>query len=184
MADYYKCENCNKFVKLINAGKGELTCCGKPMKLINEFKSSDDILDFAIKKEEEAFKFYNDWAQKVEKTWLQDVFKDFARDEQKHKEMLLKIKKGSILNKSDEKIIDLKISDYLVDLIPSPEMDYQHALIVAMKREKASFKLYTDLAKTTKDESLRSTFHILAQEEAKHKLKLETVYDKDILIWD
>ncbi|HNX99095.1 MAG TPA: ferritin family protein, partial [Candidatus Aminicenantes bacterium] len=73
-----------------------------------------------------------------------------------------------------------RIVDYLVDLVPTPGMDYQEALIIAMKREKASFRLYNDLSQLATDESLKATFLALAQEEAKHKLRLETEYETDI----
>ena len=32
----YKCEICGNIVEMIHEGKGELVCCGKPMKLIVE----------------------------------------------------------------------------------------------------------------------------------------------------
>ncbi|MBE0664574.1 MAG: rubrerythrin, partial [Candidatus Aminicenantes bacterium] len=78
------------------------------------------------------------------------------------------------------RVTDLKIVDYLVDILPTPDMDYQEALIVAMRREKASFKFYNDLAAMAEDEPMRETFLDLAQEEAKHKLRLETWYEKEI----
>jgi len=46
-----------------------------------------------------------------------------------------------------------------------------------MKREEKSLKLYNELAGKTEKGSLAKVFQILAQEEAKHKLKLETLYD-------
>ena len=60
-------------------------------------------------------------------------------------------------------------------------MDYQSALILAMKKEKAAFRLYTDLAASTEDEGIRDLFQGLAQEEAKHKLRFEVEYDDDFL---
>ena len=32
----YKCEICGNIVEMVHEGKGELVCCGKPMKLIIE----------------------------------------------------------------------------------------------------------------------------------------------------
>jgi superoxide reductase len=32
----YKCELCGNMVEVIHGGKGELVCCGQPMKLITE----------------------------------------------------------------------------------------------------------------------------------------------------
>jgi desulfoferrodoxin-like iron-binding protein len=184
MAEYYKCEKCDTFVKIIDRGKGSLTCCGTPMALVDEFKTPDDVLDFAIVKEQEAHDFYLYWSQKIDVKWIQEVFKVFANEEMKHKELLLKAKQGEMLKKSSTSVTDLKIVDYLVDISPTPDMDYQHALIVAMKREKASFKLYSDLVRMTSDMGVAETLQALAQEEARHKLKLETLYDEEVLIWE
>jgi rubrerythrin len=63
----------------------------------------------------------------------------------------------------------------------APDMDYQQALILAMKKEKASFKLYNDLAAQTDDANVKSTMLIMAQEEAKHKMRLEIEYDDNYM---
>ena len=141
----------------------------------------NEILDFAIEKEEEAYQFYTELAEKMEKEYMKKVFRNFAREEQGHKAKLLGIKEGRQFKPSDKKILDLKLADYLVDIEEGPELDYQQALIVAMKKEKAAFKLYTDLAEVAGDEKLHNTLLALAQEEAKHKLRFELEYDNQIL---
>jgi rubrerythrin len=80
-----------------------------------------------------------------------------------------------------EKVLDLKIGDYLVDAEMNPEMDYQQALMVAMKKEKAAFRMYTALAGAADDKNARTLLQSLAQEEAKHKLRFEIEYDDEIL---
>lgn len=180
MTDFYKCSICGKIVKVIAEGKGQLVCCGQPMTLLSNFKSVQEVLDFAIEKEEEAQHFYMEWSKKLENQNLREQFVIFAGEENKHKEKLQRVKSGSTFKPSAKQVTDLKIVDYLVDIVATPEMDYQEALIVAMRREKASFKFYNDLAAISEDESLRQTFLALAQEEAKHKLRLETEYEKEI----
>ncbi|MCK5549187.1 MAG: hypothetical protein KAI41_01495, partial [Hyphomicrobiaceae bacterium] len=54
--------------------------------------SVDEILDFAIRKEEEAAETYTDLAGKMERAHMRQVFEDFAREELGHKEKLLQIK--------------------------------------------------------------------------------------------
>ena len=76
---------------------------------------------------------------------------------------------------------DLKIADYVVGVEPTPNMDYKDVLILAMKKEKASFRLYTDLAAEVKNEAQSKTFLSLAQEEARHKLRFEIEYDNVVL---
>ena len=56
-------------------------------------------------------------------------------------------------------------------------MTYQEALILAMKREKAAYKLYMKLSEIAPNDNLKKVFKGLAIEEAKHKLKFEIEYD-------
>jgi desulfoferrodoxin-like iron-binding protein len=180
MNDFFKCSQCGKIVKVIYDGQGELVCCRQPMKMLATFQSLQEILDFAMEKEDEAREFYLDWSKKLENPALREVFVTFAGEEAKHKEKIQRIKSGGTLSSSAKPVTDLKIVDYLVDISPTPEIDYQEALIIAMKREKASFKLYNDLASKTDDSQIQALFVSLAQEEAKHKLRLETEYEKEI----
>ena len=50
-----------------------------------------------------------------------------------------------------------------------------------MKNEEHSAKPYNDLKASCRGEDLRKLFAFLAQEEAKHKLKFEKIYDEEIL---
>lgn len=148
---------------------------------MKEFKSIDDVLDFAIGEEEAAQRFYEALAAKAESGAMRSVFEGFAREEMGHKAKLEAVKKGHTREGFSSKVEDLKIGDYLVEVEPTPQMSYQEALILAMKKEKAAFRLYTDLAAAAPDEELRSIFLGLAQEEAKHKLRFEVEYDDNIL---
>ena len=145
------------------------------------FGSVDELLDFAIEKEEEAAQFYTDLAGKMDKPHMKQVFTEFAGEEKKHKENVMGIKEGKLLLPVQEKVLDLKIAEYVVDVEAAPDMDYQQALILAMKKEKASFKLYSDLAAQTDNADVKSTMLIMAQEEAKHKMRLEIEYDDNYL---
>ncbi len=148
---------------------------------MEEFSSVDDILDFAIGKEEEAASFYSELAEQTERPGMRPIFKEFAGQELGHKAKLQAIKDGVIDVPESKKVMDLKIAEYLVDIEESPDMNYQSALILAMKREKAAFKMYNDLAALTDDEGVRATLLALAQEEARHKLRIEIEYDERIL---
>lgn len=180
MVDFFKCSECARIIKVIREGKGNLVCCGKPMQPLVNFQSVDGILEFAIEKEAEARDFYLEWAEKSVAAHLKEMFQAFAGEEQKHKEKLERIKSGNTFQPATSKVTDLKIVDYLIDIAPSPDMVYQEALTLAMRREKSAFKLYTDLAAICGDENLHNLFLSLAQEEAKHKLRMETEYEKDI----
>lgn len=143
--------------------------------------SVNEILDFAIEKEQEAADFYVDLASRMARPEMQGVFRGFAREELGHKARLQAIKDNKALMGGEKKVLDLKLSDYLVAVEPSDGMEYADALILAMKKEKAAFRLYTDLAGTTDDAGLRETLLGLAQEEAKHKLRFEIEYDDHVM---
>jgi rubrerythrin len=149
--------------------------------VIVEFDSVDSVLDFAIKNEQEASDFYTALASKMEKPQMKEIFQGFAAEEMGHKAKLEAVKGKDKGKLSNAKVLDLKIGDYLVEQKPSANMDYQSALILAMKQEKAAFRLYSDLAASADDEGTRELFLGLAQEEAKHKLRFEIVYDEDFL---
>jgi len=146
-----------------------------------EFDSVDAVLDFAIKNEQGASDFYTDLASKMEKPQMKKIFQGFAAEERGHKAKLEAVKGGEKGKLSKAKVLDLKLGDYLVEQKPSASMDYQSALILAMKQEKAAFRLYSDLAASTDDAGIRELFLGLAQEEAKHKLRFEIEYDEDFL---
>jgi len=146
-----------------------------------KFNSVDELLDHAIKREQDAADFYNDLSLKVKNSAMKDVFHDFAKEELGHKARLTSIKKGKLLASSSSKVMDLQIAEQIPDVEPKGELSYQQALMVAMKREKEAFKFYNDLAFATDDDGLRGTLLMLAQEEAKHKLRFEIEYDEHVL---
>ena len=148
---------------------------------MSNFGSVDEALDFAIEKEQDAHDFYTDLASGMEKKWMAEIFMDFAKEEAGHKQKLISVKAGGKMAPAREKVADLKIAEYLADVEPETANDYQSALILAMKSEKAAFRLYTDLAASTDDAEIKDMFLALAQEEAKHKLRIEIEYDDTIL---
>jgi rubrerythrin len=148
---------------------------------MQQWQSVDDVLDFAIEREQEAADFYSDLGGQMDRAYMKEVFQGFAREEMGHKARLTAIKDGKLLAAAAKQVIDLKIGDYLVASEPTEGMEYQDALILAMKKEKAAFRLYSDLGNSIEDASLRETFLSLAQEEAKHKLRFEVEYDEHFL---
>ena len=144
---------------------------------MREWISVDDVLDFAIGEEEGAVLFYTELAARAQSPGMRRAFEQFAQEEKGHKEKLLAVKNGEKLDVADEAVQDLKIAEYVVDVVPGPDITFSDALILAMKKEKAAFRLYSDLAEVASDETVRSIFRALAQEEAKHKLRFELEYD-------
>ena len=146
-----------------------------------KFESIDEILDYAIQREQDAADFYTELAEKMEKPAMKQVFLGFASEEMGHKKKLIAVKEGNKLDLPARAIMDLKIGDYLVDPEPTTNLGYQDALILAMKSEKLAYRLYTDLADAAEDPDMKQLFLALASEEAKHKLRFEVEYDEEVL---
>jgi rubrerythrin len=71
----------------------------------------------------------------------------------------------------------MKRSDYMVDLKYEDGMNYVDILRLAMKREEQALKMYNELQKKTDNPENIKLLKVLCQEEAKHKLFLESLYD-------
>lgn len=149
---------------------------------MEKFNSTDEILDYAINAEQEAINFYSNLYNRTNSENMRLAYREFILEEKSHRDKLQKLKdEGTLSGIAVKKVTDLKISDYMVEKEIHDEMDYQDSLEVAMLREKAAYKLYTDLAEIADTPELKSLFSFLAMEEAKHKLKFETEYDDNIM---
>lgn len=143
------------------------------------FGSVDEILNFAIDREKEAVAFYAKLADEATRASLKETFVGFSKEEQKHVALLSDISgnKDKIEAYEFKTITDLKISDYMVEMEYEEGMPMPEILKLAMKREEKAVKLYNTLADQTDDADAKKVFQILVQEESKHKLGLETMYD-------
>ncbi len=144
-----------------------------------EFGSVDEILSFAIDNEKDAVEFYTSLAKEATRASLKQTFEGFAKEEEKHVSLLsdMTVNKEKIDSYKFKEVTDLKISDYMVETEYKEGMPMPEILKIAMKREENAVKLYTNLAGKTDHEDAKKVFMILVQEEAKHKLILETMYD-------
>ncbi len=146
-----------------------------------KFENLEAILDFAIENEIEAVEFYTSLTNEDTFSGSTKMFTEFAEEERKHQKMLEDFKtKGitaSIEGYKLEWITDIKRSDYVVDMEYSPGMGYNEILLLAMKKEEKALKLYNQFLTQADSDESKKLFKILCQEEAKHKLALETMYD-------
>ena len=148
---------------------------------MKEFNSIEEILEFAMEEEQKAVDFYTGLAGSSKTEDMQKIFIEFAKEEMGHKARLKTILEEGQFSVEQENITDLHISDFLVSIEPTPNMTYEEALVVAMKKEKSAFRLYTALMERAQNPELKNIFHSLAQEEAKHKLRFEVEYDEYVL---
>jgi rubrerythrin len=144
-------------------------------------KKFQEIIKFAIDKEIKSYNFYTNASQVAKYSGAKDLFSDLAQQEVGHRKMLEKLDLKKIVQAKIEKVPDLKISDYIVDAEFKPDMPYADILRIAIKMEERALKLYNNMNQSNQDENLKKLFSLLANEEAKHKLRLEKIYDDEIL---
>ena len=138
----------------------------------------NEILDFAVQREEEAVLFYRDLQENVKFADQKKMLKELEAMEMGHIVVIENIrKKGSYLEEV-KAVPNLKISEYLVSDVEDLDLSYQNILIKAMKREEASFKLYSEMSVKFGDSEIATLFRKLASDEAKHKLIFERYYDE------
>ena len=146
-----------------------------------EFNNLTEIIDFAIAKEVEAEQFYLSIAEQESFAGKKEMFLEYAAEEKKHQVMLENLKAGKTGKGLDDYkfkwITDIKRSNYVHEVEYRPNMAYQEILLLACKREEVALALYNHLQENAENEEAKKIFKILCQEEAKHKLVLETMYD-------
>jgi rubrerythrin len=104
------------------------------------------------------------------------MLKELEAMEKAHKSTLQNIRYTNDFN--IDKVPNLHISEYLTDDIEKLDLNYPNLLVMAMKREEISLRLYSELSVRFADEQIGNLFRKLASEEAKHKLWFETLYDE------
>ncbi len=147
-------------------------------------KSFDDIVNFAIRKEEKAMEFYEKCVEKAQNPGIKEFFQEMVAEERKHRDMLKDLDPYGLEDFKLEQVEDLKISDYLVDVPFREDISYQEALTVAMKKEEKAHLFYSAWKDKCMHEKTAKIFELLAGEEMKHKRRIEEMYDEEILGWE
>jgi rubrerythrin len=140
-----------------------------------------EVIQFAIEKEIHSFNFYTKASEATKYSGSKQLFLELAREEEGHRKLIENLDLQKIRYARVEKVLDLRISDYMVEVAFRPEMPYDEILRMAMKMEEYSLKLDHDLKDSPGDEDIKKLSTFLAGEEAKHKLRLEKIYDEEIL---
>jgi rubrerythrin len=147
-------------------------------------KSAQDVIQFAIDKEQREMEFYDKCSKRAKNPAISQFFRELSGEEEKHRDMLTGLRPVDLEGVKLEKVENLKISDYLVDIPYRDDLTYQEALILAMKKEEKAHDFYAEWKGKCGDDRTAKLFQMLEIEELKHKRKLEAVYDDEILNWD
>jgi len=136
------------------------------------------LLDLAIQREIEAQDFYMDLYNRVTDNIAREALKWIAGEEKKHEEFLRSYKDGKIPSGTLKlsEIDDQKIAEHVAAPEINPQMDTKDVYLIAAHRELASFTFYTEFAKLHSDKEIKDMLTKIANEELKHKEKVEYLY--------
>jgi len=142
-----------------------------------ELHSIDEVLEFAIAREVEAYELYMYIAQRAEALVMRKVCEELAKEELEHKAKLEleMMKAGKVVSERGQPA--LNISDYIGQAGKPIDMNYKELLVFAVKKEETSVRLYSDLANIVGDEESREVLLVLANEENQHRLRFEIEYN-------
>ncbi|MEA5113728.1 MAG: ferritin family protein [Geobacteraceae bacterium] len=146
-----------------------------------DISTMDDILDLALEREDAAYRLYLNAAKKATNQSAKKIFDELAEQESGHKKLILRLDKQKIAGYAFTQVPDLGISEYLVNIPYHDNMTYQEILVYAMKSEEKSYRFYMEAEKMTDDPELKKLLLMLANEEKKHKFRLETLYEDKVL---
>ncbi len=135
------------------------------------------VISEAINGEIEAKIFYTQVSEKIKDNNLKDLFLTFAKEEEKHEQILNRVLKNE---KMDTTYFNCDKDFNVAQTIDMPEvnsqMNLKDAIGIAMKNEEAAMMKYQSLADNCDDEDLKSVFLDLAAMEKNHKFKMETSF--------
>ena len=142
-------------------------------------------LNRALSIEKQSYNLYI-WAKdRVLNIGIKEMLNELAQEELKHKENILNALKDreriAEIGSNIEEVEDLGIIDGLTNAELSENATYQEILIYAGKREKEIYEYYRDLSERFSKNEISKLFLNLAQEELKHKNRIEREYDKHVL---
>ena len=142
--------------------------------------SDTELLEFAIYRETEAYNLFMALAESVNNPRIKKLLEDLAQEELGHKSQLEFeiIKTGQTLSENQQPPFTDSLNEYIIRNSSLPlDMSYEDVLLLCIEKEDTSFRIYINMLSNTNNEQLRETLMELAQEEVKHKLRIEAEYE-------
>lgn len=136
------------------------------------------IIETAITREQEAYDFYMGLLGKITDDSVRHTIQFIAGEELKHKSFLEAYRDGKYadrpLRMSD--VVYYKIAEHQEEPKIKENMSRENVYLVAAHREKRSWEFYTELAELHPEGETREVLLRVANEELKHKEKMEYLY--------
>lgn len=148
---------------------------------MEKFVTLDDIVKFAVEREDTAFKLYTRAAELSTSVSSRKMFEELAQEEATHKDIFVKIDEDkSELHKLCT-LPESSIAKYLADVPFRPDMSYSQIISSALKTEENAYQLYKTAAGMTDDPKLQKVLMNFADVELGHRRRLEAMYDERVM---
>jgi rubrerythrin len=138
----------------------------------------DAIIEKAIANEEEANRFYVKLAESVIDKAARDTLLYLAKEETGHRDYLLRYRQESFITNATriDELPDCKVTEFIGSPGIRYDMESKDAFLLASARELNSYNLYVGMASIHPEGEIRDMLLRMANEELKHKEKVEYLY--------
>jgi rubrerythrin len=141
-------------------------------------KKLKEIIELAIRREEQAYEFYMNIHDTVADSSVRDTVEFIAAEEKKHKAFLVDYREGKYGSRAlrMSEVIDYKIAEHLEEPEIAEDSSRETIYLIASHRENRSHQFYTGLARLHPEGEIKDMLLKMAHEELKHKEKMEYLY--------
>jgi len=139
----------------------------------DEYSQLIELVDFAVRKEQEAAAFYRSLLPRLESQKERETIEGLAamEDDHAHRLELLNVAEAASGVAAD--VAWPKAIDYETPGEAGPHLSRRQLLEIANGREIAAWKLYSDMASLIPESMMRQLLRNLAAEETRHRELLE-----------
>ena len=148
---------------------------------MEKFVTLDDVIKFAVEREDTAYKLYKRAAELSTSISSKKMFEELAQEEATHKDIFVKI---DVDRSQQHKLFTLpesSIAKYLADIPFRADLTYSQILVFALKTEENAYQLYKTAAGMTDDPKLQKLLMNFADVELGHRRRIETIYEERVL---
>ena len=148
---------------------------------MEKFVTLDDVIKFAIEREDTAYKLYKRAAELSTSISSKKMFEELAAEEATHKDVFVKIDEDKAENHKLCTLPESSIAKYLGEVQFRADLCYNEILAYALKTEENAYQLYKAAAGMTDDPKLQKVLMRFADVELGHRRRLEVIYEERVL---
>ncbi len=148
---------------------------------MEKFVTLDEIIKFAVEREDSAYKLYKRAAELSTSISSKKMFEELAQEEATHKDVFVKIDDEKAESHKLCTLPESSIAKYLAEVSFQPDMSYSQIIASALKTEENAYQLYKTAAGMTEDPKLQKVLMNFADVELGHRRRLEAIYDERVM---